>query len=119
MKSSHVGSVNDAVDYQGLDSVFRLGLHDAAVDSALCLTLAFAANGGTLDKECTAYRLKAIQCINERLSDHAKAASNTTMGAVLLLVGVEVRTAIRRSSMAFINGTCRHALANVRLLKCT
>ena len=40
-----VFSVNEAIDYQGLKSVFHSGLEDPALSAALCLTLAFAANG--------------------------------------------------------------------------
>ena len=86
-----VFSVNDAIDYQGLKSVFHSGLEDPALSAALCLTLAFAANGGAMDRECSAYRLKCIQHVNEKLSDPAEAASTTTIGTILLLVGVEVR----------------------------
>lgn len=90
-----VFSVNDAIDYQGLKSVFHSGLEDPALSAALCLTLAFAANGGVMDRECSAYRLKCIQHVNEKLSDPAEAASTTTVGTILLLVGVEVRCPIR------------------------
>ena len=83
-------SVNDAVEYQGLRSVFQAGLEDGALAAALCLTLAFAANGGVMNQECSAYRSKAIQHINEKLSDPAEAASSCTVGTVLLLLGVEV-----------------------------
>lgn len=85
-----VFSVNDAIDYQCLKSVFRAGLEDPALAAALCLTLAFAAKGGILDRECAAYRLQAIQGINSKLSDPAEATSTSTVGAILLLVGVEV-----------------------------
>jgi hypothetical protein len=90
-----VFSVNDAIDYQGLKSVFHSGLEDQALSAALCLTLAFAANGGVMDRECSAYRLMCIQHVNEKLSDPAEATSTTTVGTILLLVGVEVRIPIR------------------------
>lgn len=85
-----VFSFNDSVDYQDLRSVFHSGLEDPALSSALCLTLAFAANGGIMDTECSAYRLKCIQHVNQKLSNPTEAASTTTVGTVLLLVGVEV-----------------------------
>ena len=94
-----VFSVNDAIDYQGLKSVFHSGLEDAALSAALCLTLAFAANGGVMDRECSAYRLMCIQHVNEKLSDPAEAASTTTVGTILLLVGVEVRIPIRPNAL--------------------
>lgn len=85
-----VSSVDDALDYQGLYNIFHSGLEDPALTAALCLTLALSANGGVMDGECSAYRLKCIRHINEKLSDPAQAASTTTVGAILLLVGVEV-----------------------------
>lgn len=94
-----VFSVNDAIDYQGLKSVFHSGLEDPALSAALCLTLAFAANGGVMDRECSAYRLMCIQHVNEKLSDPAEAASTTTVGTILLLVGVEVRNPIRPNGL--------------------
>ena len=83
-----VFSVNDAIDYQCLRSVFHADIEDAALASALCLTLAFAANGGVLDQECDAYRLQAIQSVNAKLSDPAEATSTSTVGAILLLVSI-------------------------------
>lgn len=89
-----VFSVNSPIEFQGLRNVFNSGLEDPGLASAVCLALAFAANGGIMDQECTAYRLKAIQHVNETLSDPAQAASSTTIGTVLLLVGVEVHRSL-------------------------
>ena len=88
-------SVNNAIDYQNLRSVFHAGLEDPALASALCLTLAFAANGGIMDEECSAYRLKAITHVSAKLSKPAEAASTTTIGTILLLVGIEACNGIR------------------------
>ena len=92
-----VFSVNHPSDYQGLRSVFSAGIEDPALAFAICLKLALAANGGKLDEECSAYKLKAIQWVNARISNPAEAASTTTVGAVLLLVGVAVSSPIRCS----------------------
>jgi hypothetical protein len=54
------------------------------------LSLAFTVNGGAINKECLIYRGKAIQYIRERISTPDKAVSESTIGAILLLVGVEV-----------------------------
>ena len=99
-----VFSVNDAIDYQGLKSVFHSGLEDPALTAALCLTLAFAANGGVMDRECSAYRLMCIQHV------------------ILLLVGVEVRILIRPNSLVqlkLISYIIRADSANERLRRFT
>lgn len=86
-----VFSVNYQTEHQRLSSIFEEDLNDAAFSSALYLTLVFAANGGVMDQECYAYRSKAIQHVSSKLSDPVEAASSTTVGSVLLMIGVEVR----------------------------
>ena len=54
-----------------------------------CLT--FAVNGGSIDQECLRYQGQAISHIRERMSSLNEAASEATIGAILLLAGVEVR----------------------------
>ncbi|KAG7422550.1 hypothetical protein Forpe1208_v000137 [Fusarium oxysporum f. sp. rapae] len=84
-----VFSVED--DFQNFQSVFRSGLVDPALLNAVMLSLAFTANGGLINKECLVYRGQAIQHIRERISTPDKAVSESTIGAILLLVGVETR----------------------------
>lgn len=48
-------SVNDTIVHQGLRSVLKSGFEDAASCSALCMTLAFAAKGWTLNEEIIGY----------------------------------------------------------------
>ncbi|VZH95141.1 unnamed protein product [Fusarium fujikuroi] len=79
-----VFSVED--DFQNFKSVFRSGLVDPFM-----LSLAFTANGGVINKECLVYRGQAIQHIRERISMPDKVVSESTIGAILLLVGVEAR----------------------------
>lgn len=71
--------------------MFRSGLVDPALLNAVMLSLAFTANGGVMNKECLIYRGQAIQHIREKISTPDKAVSESTIGAILLLVGVEVR----------------------------
>jgi hypothetical protein len=54
------------------------------------LSLAFAASGGVINKECLVYRGQAIHHIRETMTLSAMAISESTIGAILLLVGVEV-----------------------------
>ncbi|PNP85098.1 hypothetical protein FNYG_01623 [Fusarium nygamai] len=84
-----VFSVED--DFQNFQSVFRSGLVDPALLNAVMLSLAFTANGGVINKECLLYRGQAIQHIRERISMPDKVVSESTIGAILLLVGVEAR----------------------------
>ncbi|KAH7208256.1 hypothetical protein BKA60DRAFT_599336 [Fusarium oxysporum] len=84
-----VFSVED--DFQNFESVFRSGLVDPALLNAVMLSLAFTANGGVMNKECLIYRGQAIQHIREKISTPDKAVSESTIGAILLLVGVEAR----------------------------
>ncbi|KAK2684028.1 Fungal transcription factor [Fusarium oxysporum f. sp. vasinfectum] len=84
-----VFSVED--DFQNFESVFRSGLVDPALLNAVMLSLAFTANGGVMNKECLVYRGQAIQHIREKISTPDKAVSESTIGAILLLVGVEAR----------------------------
>ncbi|KAF5254489.1 hypothetical protein FANTH_747 [Fusarium anthophilum] len=84
-----VFSVED--DFQNFKSVFRSGLIDPALLNAVMLSLAFTANGGAINKECLIYRGQTIQHIRERISMADKVVSESTIGAILLLVGVEAR----------------------------
>ena len=56
--------------------------------NAVMLSLSFAASGGVLNNESLVYRGQAIHHIRETLN---KTVSESTIGAILLLVGVEVR----------------------------
>ncbi len=80
--------------FQNFKSVFRSGLVDPALLNAFMLSLAFTANGGVINKECLVYRGQAIQHIRERISMPDKVVSESTIGAILLLVGVEVRSSL-------------------------
>jgi hypothetical protein len=56
--------------------------------NAVMLSLTFAASGGVLNNESLVYRGQAIYHIRETMN---KSVSESTIGAILLLVGVEVR----------------------------
>ncbi|KAF5628955.1 nucleoside diphosphate sugar epimerase [Fusarium sp. NRRL 52700] len=84
-----VFSVEDS--FQNFRSVFRSGLIDPALLNAVMLSLAFTANGGVVNKECLVYRGQVIQHVRERISMPDKVVSESTIGAILLLVGVEAR----------------------------
>ena len=54
------------------------------------LSLVFAVTGGSINRECLGYQSQAISYIRERLNSLDEAASESTIGAILLLAGVEV-----------------------------
>ncbi|RBR25385.1 uncharacterized protein FIESC28_01822 [Fusarium coffeatum] len=83
-----VFSISQDLDFQNFHSVFRAGLVDPALMNAVMLSLAFAASGGVLNNESLVYRGQAIHHIRETMN---KTVSESTIGAILLLVGVEAR----------------------------
>ena len=88
-----VFSIAEALAFQNFRSVFGTGLVDPALLNAVMLSLAFAATTGgiiTLDRECLGYQGQAISYIRERMGSLDEANLVSTIGAILLLAGVEV-----------------------------
>lgn len=54
------------------------------------LSFVFAVTGGSINRECLGYQSQAISCIRERMSSLDEATSESTIGTILLLAGVEV-----------------------------
>jgi len=57
------------------------------------LSFAFAVSGGNIDQECLRYQSQAIGRVREKMGSLDEATSESTIGAILLLAGVEVRRA--------------------------
>ncbi|KIX00586.1 uncharacterized protein Z518_09651 [Rhinocladiella mackenziei CBS 650.93] len=89
--SEPVFSVANELAYHSFHAVFQSGLDDPALVNAVMLTFAFAATEGIIDRECLGYQSQAMGCISERMSSLDRATSAPTMGAILLLAGVEAR----------------------------
>ena len=85
-----VFSIAEELAFQNFSSVFRTGLVDPALLNAVMLSLAFAVTGGSIDRECLGYQGQAISYIREKMSFLDDATSESTIGAILLLAGVEV-----------------------------
>jgi hypothetical protein len=85
-----VFSVADEVAFQTFQSVFRTGLDDAALLNAVLLTFAFAVTECVMDQECLGYQSLAMSSIRERISSPDRPVTVATLGAILLLAGVEV-----------------------------
>ncbi|KAL6898345.1 hypothetical protein GGI43DRAFT_423809 [Trichoderma evansii] len=88
-------SVADPVVFQDFASVFRTDLDDPALLNAVKLTFAFAVTGGNIDQECLGYQNQAMSTIRERMDSLESALSLPTLGAILLLAGVEARLGMR------------------------
>ncbi|KAL4812298.1 hypothetical protein BDW67DRAFT_178855 [Aspergillus spinulosporus] len=86
-----VFSVAQELSFQSFRSVFRTGFDDPALINAVMLALAYAVTGGSLDRECLRYQSQAITYIRERMDSEDDAASEATIGAILLVAGVAAR----------------------------
>jgi hypothetical protein len=85
-----VFSVVEALAFQNFRSVFRTSLADPALLNAVMLSFAFALAGGRLNRESLSYQSQAISYIRAKISSLDEARSESTIGAILLLAGVEV-----------------------------
>ena len=54
------------------------------------LTFAYATTGDGVTRECLGYQSQAMRYIRERMNSLSQATSVSTIGAILLLAGVEV-----------------------------
>lgn len=88
--SEPVFSITEELAFQNFHTVFRTGLTDPALANAVMLSLLFAVTEGKLDIECLKYKVCAIGCIRDKVTYAKGAVSESTIGAILLLVGVEV-----------------------------
>ncbi|KAL4874724.1 hypothetical protein BJY04DRAFT_233340 [Aspergillus karnatakaensis] len=86
-----VFSVADELAFQSFGSVFRTGFDDPALVNAVMLTLSLAVTGGNMDHECLKYQGQALLYIRQRIAIVHKAASEATIGAILLIAGVVAR----------------------------
>lgn len=89
--SEPVFSIIEGLAFQNFHTVFRTGLTDPALANAVMLSLLFAVTEGNLDIECLKYKVRAISYIRDKVAYAKGAVSESTIGAILLLVGVEVR----------------------------
>ena len=54
------------------------------------LTFSFAITASSIDREYLGYQGEALSSIRQRMNSPDKAISESTLGAILLLAGVEV-----------------------------
>ncbi|KAJ8131521.1 hypothetical protein O1611_g2104 [Lasiodiplodia mahajangana] len=90
-----VFSVAEEAAFQSFRSVFKTGLVDPALVSAVMLSLAFSVAGGSINRECLGYQGQTISYVRERMGSLCEATSEATIGAILLLAGVEARLGMK------------------------
>ena len=86
-----VFSVGDDVAFQSFRSVFRTSLHDPALLNATLLTATLANTDGPLNGDCLQYQTETIKTVRQRVGIIDDATITSTLGAILLLAGVEVQ----------------------------
>ncbi|WAO87610.1 Hypothetical protein NCS54_00492600 [Fusarium falciforme] len=91
-----VFSISDELVLQSLGSTLRKGLDDDALLNAVMLTFAFAVSSGSIDKECLDYQSDALSSIRQSMSSPERATSESTLGAILLLAGIDARLGMPR-----------------------
>lgn len=84
-------SVSDELVLQNFRSFLREGLDDHALLSAIMLTYAYATTAGSIDRECLRYQGEVLSAIRQRMSSPNTVTNVSTLGAILLLAGIEVR----------------------------
>ncbi|KAI0203295.1 hypothetical protein F4808DRAFT_39600 [Astrocystis sublimbata] len=84
-----VFSVLEEHAFHNFSSVFRTTLADPALLNAVMLSFAFAVAGCNINRECLGYQGQAIAYVRERMDCRREATSEATIGAILLLAGVE------------------------------
>ena len=89
-----VFSVSDELVLQNFRSVLRNGLDDHALLSAFMLTFTFAVTASNIDRDYLEYQTMSLSSIRERLHHPGGATSESTLGAIVLLAGIEVCSVI-------------------------
>lgn len=88
-----VCNITQTSSHQRFDTIFQSGFSDPALSNAVMLALSFAANEYQVTQECLAYKDNTIRHINQKIGGSLDSSVSKTMGAILLLVGIEVSTA--------------------------
>lgn len=83
--------MGDGLPFHDFQSVFRSGLDDPALGNAVMLSLVFASANSSITPEGLRYRGQTLYFIRQKMANRAEAAAMSTIGAILLLAGVEVR----------------------------
>ena len=99
-----VFSISDRFPLQNFRVVFRAGFQDPALASSLLLSLLLARKDGRVDAEFLACKSQTIHYINHNLAGPLESSANATIGAILLLIGVEARLGVRSHIQIHLRG---------------
>ncbi|KAJ6126989.1 N-ethylmaleimide reductase [Penicillium sp. IBT 18751x] len=93
-KSQHttepILSVSDELILQGFRSILRKGLDDHALLNAIMLTFALNTTADSFNGECLQYKVEVLASLRQRMTSSETATTESTLGAIVLLAGVEV-----------------------------
>lgn len=84
-------SLSDELVFQNFNLVLRKALDDNALLNSVMLTYVFVATS-SLNGDCLAYQNEALGSIRKSINIIDRATSESTLGAILLLAGIEVCT---------------------------
>ncbi len=85
-----VFNIAEHFTFQSFHTVFQTSFIDPALMSAVMHSLAFAVAGGGTNREYLGYKGRTFSYVRERMSSPSAATSESTIGAILLLAGVDV-----------------------------
>ena len=98
----------EELNFQSFHSVFRVSGVDDALLNAVMLSLSFAAAEGSINQDYLNYRGLVIRSLRQKMDSVDASMSESTIGTILLLAGVEV-------SFMPQSGSCSHAESDLRL----
>ncbi|KAH8801797.1 putative N-ethylmaleimide reductase [Xylogone sp. PMI_703] len=105
-------SISDELVLRNYRSIIQSGVDDPALLNAIKLTFTFAVAGG-VNRECLLYHNQALNHIRVRMSSPEEATSEATLGAILLLAGIEARLSMPLQVQLHMNAI-RHLLSICR-----
>jgi hypothetical protein len=83
-----VFSIQDPFSFHTIHNAFRGGFADPAFSNAVMFAISFSESGHGFTSDCLNYQGRAIRQIHKQLN--SLSSLDSTVGAILLLVGVEV-----------------------------
>lgn len=86
-------SIPDELVVRNFGCILKRGVDDEALLNAfmlMCRVTAAGTAGGALDAECLGYQGRALRSVRQRMDCPEEAASESTIGAMVLLASVEV-----------------------------
>ncbi|KAI3334433.1 hypothetical protein F4824DRAFT_186073 [Ustulina deusta] len=106
-----VFNIAEHFTFQSFHTVFQTSFIDPALMSAVMHSLAFAVAGGGTNREYLGYKGRTFSYVRERMSSPSAATSESTIGAILLLAGVDARLGMTSQVQLHLGAV--HQLLNI------